>query len=228
MLFEHIKTGIGKIDEVLDGGIIKKSSVLFLGSKNSKKEITLMELLKNRIITGDALLYITTNKKPDIISTIFTNNKLDISEHGKKGMFKWIDAYSRSIGENAANSEKIMNVSNPQSLNELNTAINKFNKELGAKNPELIDIYDNVSISLIQQDSVLTKQFFHHLIGNIKNTATLFLLMDKDSHDKETIATLSLFCDYVFDFEKDKPSNKDAIKIKIHNAFTNEEKEILL
>ncbi|MCK5477036.1 MAG: hypothetical protein KAI55_03885, partial [Candidatus Aenigmarchaeota archaeon] len=223
MLFEHIKTDIDKIDKVLDGGIVKKSSVLFLGSKNSKKETILMELLKNRIKNKDALLYITTNKRPDVISTIFANNKIDISDYEKKGMFKWIDAYSKSIGENTTNSEKLMNVFNPQSLNELNVAINKFNKELGNKNPEIIDIYDNISISFIQQDLVLTKQFFHHIIGNAKKNATLFLLMDKDSHDKETIAIISLFCDYVFDFEKESQNNKDAIKIKIYNAFTNEE-----
>lgn len=229
MQFEFVKTYIDKIDKELSGGIVKKSSVLFLGSKNSKKEIILMKILENRLKNGDAVLYVTTNNKPDMINMIFANNNINIDEYEQKNMFKWIDAYSKSIGETVADTDNVVNVSDPQSLNEINITINKSNENLWNVTPELINVYDNVSVSLIQKNPVLTKRFFHHLIGNIKkNNATLFLLMDKDAQDKETVALMSLFCDYVFEFEKYNENKKDEIKLTVNDIYANTEKEIII
>ena len=229
MQFEFVKTYIDKIDKELGGGIVKKSSVLFLGSKNSKKEIILMKILENRLKNGDAVLYITTNNKPDMINMIFANNNINIDEYEQKNMFNWIDAYSKSVGETVTDTEQVVNVSDPQALNEINISINKSNENLWNITPELINVYDNISVSLVQKDPVLTKRFFHHLIGNIKkNNATLFLLMDKDAHDSQTIAMMSLFCDYVFEFEKYNETKKDEIKLTVNDIYTNSEKEIII
>ncbi|MCK5040405.1 MAG: hypothetical protein KAR87_05550 [Candidatus Aenigmarchaeota archaeon] len=229
MQFEFVKTYIDKIDKELGGGIVKKSSVLFLGSKNSKKEIILMKILENRLKNGDAVLYITTNNKPDMINMIFANNNINIDEYEQKNMFNWIDAYSKSVGETVTDTERVVNVSNPQALNEINISINKSNENLWNITPELINVYDNISVSLVQKDPVLTKRFFHHLIGNIKkNNATLFLIMDKDAQDKETVALMSLFCDYVFEFEKYNENKKDEIKLTVNDIYTNTQKEIII
>ena len=229
MQFEFVKTYIDKIDKELGGGIVKKSSVLFLGSKNSKKEIILMKILENRLKNGDAVLYITTNNKPEMINMIFANNNINIDKYEEKDMFKWIDAYSKSIGETVADTERVVNVSDPQALNEINISINKSNENLWNITPELINVYDNISVSLVQKDPVLTKRFFHHLIGNIKkNNATLFLIMDKDAQDKETVALMSLFCDYVFEFEKYNENKKDEIKLTVNDIYTNTQKEIII
>lgn len=121
-----LKTGIEKLDEILDGGMDSGSVVLIISDTLVDKASFAQHILSQRILDGDKGIYITTTKIPkQILKNMY--------EHGFEfSNIEFIDCisftYERESEAKYIVKEKIINVEN--SWNELNNIFIKTMNEI--------------------------------------------------------------------------------------------------
>lgn len=148
-----LKTGIAKLDQLLDGGIKKNSSVLFCSTPGVENLQFAQQILHNQLKNGGHGLYFVDNKKPSAVRFMLKNYDWDVEPYEKKGVFSFFDCYSGLISQP---SKERFFVENPLDLKEIDrkllVALNKL------KNNHSILIFDCLSTLLDEnksQDEVL-------------------------------------------------------------------------
>ena len=90
----NLKTGIPKLDELLEGGIAQNKSILFYSTPGVESLPFALQLLYTRLQQGDHVLYVVNNKKPGAIRFMLEDYGWDITKFEKNKQFAFFDAYS--------------------------------------------------------------------------------------------------------------------------------------
>jgi len=103
-----LKTGIEKLDELLDGGMEQYSSTLIFSNPLVDKSTFVQHICSVRVLEGDKIIYVTSLKRADDI-------KRNLKEHGwDEKDFIFIDCIARTIEKpttaNYVLEEKLTNV----------------------------------------------------------------------------------------------------------------------
>ncbi len=135
-----LKTGIPKLDELLEGGIAQNKSILFYSTPGVENIPFALQLLYNRLQQGDHVLYLVNNKKPGVVRFMLEDYGWDISKFEKNKQFAFFDAYSGLLGLKSAERFSIKNITD---VEEIKKELTKALKEL--KNKNTIVIFDSLS-----------------------------------------------------------------------------------
>lgn len=168
-----MKTGIPKLDEILDGGIKEKSSVLFCSDPGVANQAFAQQLMFNCLQEGHKGLYFTNNKPPLIIKKVLQEYGWDTERFEKTKQLFFIDAFSNLSGQ--ASSETFI-VNDPTKLEKIQeTLLSAFQK---LKHKNMCLVFDSLS-SFIDLNGD-EKKIFDHLKKLLKeaqknNITPLFL-----------------------------------------------------
>ena len=110
-----LKTGIPKLDELLNGGIKQNKSILFYSSPGVENLPFAHQLLSNRLQNGDHVLYLVNNKKPDAVRFMMENHGWNISKFEKNKQLAFLDAYSGLLGLKSKERFSVENISSIRS-----------------------------------------------------------------------------------------------------------------
>ena len=136
----NLKTGIPKLDELLNGGIAANKSILFYSTPGVENLPFAYQLLYNRLQQGDHVLYLVNNKKPDAVRFMLKNYDWDISKFEKNKQFAFFDAYSGLLG---LKSKERFSVKNFADIEEIKKELIRALKILKNKNTTII--FDSLS-----------------------------------------------------------------------------------
>jgi len=135
-----LKTGIPKLDELLEGGIAKNKSILFYATPGVENIPFALQLLYNRLQQGDHVLYFVNNKKPDAVRFMLKNYDWSISQFEKNKQFCFLDAYSGLLGLESKERFSMKDIANSKGVRkELIKAITKV------KTKNTLVVFDSLS-----------------------------------------------------------------------------------
>jgi len=193
-----LKTGIPKLDELLDGGIEEKKSILFYTTPGVENIPFAFQLLYNRLQQGDNAIYLVNTKKPDAVRFMLANYGWDVSEFEKKGKFAFFDAYSGLLG---LNSKERFSVKNTSSIEEIKKELTKAMGEL--KNNNTILVFDSLSNLLdLCGTPESTLACLKNCMPDIqKSNATPIFLFTAWAYDKDILNQIRTFFECVIDLK---------------------------
>lgn len=207
----NLKTGIPKLDELLDGGIGKNKSILFYSTPGVENLPFAYQLLYNRLQQGDHVLYLVNNKKPEAVRFMLKNYDWDISEFEKNKQFAFLDAYSGLMG---LKSKEKFSVKNPSKIEGIKEELAKALTKL--KNSNTTVIFDSLS-SIIDMcgTPVEILSCLKKCMPDIqKLNATPVFLFTAWAYDKDILTQIRAFFDCVIDLKAIER------KVILRNYFT--------
>ncbi|MFP4424268.1 MAG: ATPase domain-containing protein [Candidatus Woesearchaeota archaeon] len=157
------KTGIPKLDEFLDGGLIPGTATIFWTQPGVSNAPFCYQLINSILSENHNVIYVVQTKRPDTIEQEITDAGWDVKKHKEEGNFKFIDAYSAIV--NTESTEKLV-VGNPKDIKEFSNVIENHLSQ----NEKCVVIFD--SLSTLVNDS------FKDLLTEMKKWKDLFLRHD--------------------------------------------------
>ena len=115
-----MKTGISKLDYLLDGGIKEKSSVLFCAEPGIPNEEFAQQLLFTNLEAGREGLYFVDNKSPFIIKKVLNEYGWSPEKYEKSNQLFFIDDFSGLFSHSSK--EKFI-ISDPKNFNKIETLL---------------------------------------------------------------------------------------------------------
>lgn len=186
-----MKTGIARLDNLLDGGIREKSSVLFCADPGVINQAFAQQLLFTCLQEGHKGLYFTNNKSPPIIKKLLKEYGWNPDKFEKSKKLHFIDDFSALSSQT---SHESFVVNDPTNLDQIQTTL--FSAFQKLKNKNMTFIFDSVS-SLVDLRGT-DKKIINHLKEWIKeaqknNITPLFLFTQWPYGDKFIKDLRSLF-----------------------------------
>ena len=97
-LEKYAPTGISKLDQILGGGLRRRSSLVVEGPKGIGKTTLAIQIQKAALMRGESGLYITYSETPVEIVHHYIRMGFPIREYIKKGKFRILDNFSAIAG----------------------------------------------------------------------------------------------------------------------------------
>ena len=88
---ERIKTGIPGLDKLVDGGLVKGSSVLISGGAGVGKTIFCLQYIWEGLQKGESCIYITLEETPKDLRQDALTFGWNFEEYEEKGKFKFVE-----------------------------------------------------------------------------------------------------------------------------------------
>ena len=88
---ERIKSGIPGLDKLIDGGLVKGSSVLISGGTGTGKTVFCLQCLWEGLRNGESCVYITLEETAEELRQDALVFGWDFKEYEKKGKFKFVE-----------------------------------------------------------------------------------------------------------------------------------------
>lgn len=189
-----MKTGIQKLDEVLDGGLQEKTSILLLGAPKSGKTTFGMQFLFEGLKSSEYGLCIITNNFPE--NFVKDLNKFGEVEHIlQNGLLRFVDCYSVHVGVPKESTVFIIRVNGPTALNEINIAVSEILKSIPSeKNVRLV--LDSISTLLLYNNPNVVLEFVQVISGKCKTCKSNSLFIAEEGmHDEKYITSLNALLD---------------------------------
>ncbi len=212
MQVQRARTNIALIDNALEGGLPRRSTILLFGPTTIQKGLIGAQILFARLKAGDTGLFISTEKSPESLKNRWADFGWDFNSFETSGYLKYVDAYTKSIGHSAIDSDIVGYAENPQSLNEISIAITELNEALWNVNPDVINVFDSGSTALMQKNSMTSVNHLIALMNKIKETGAIFILtMEENMQDEKILTRVRHSVDVIIDFWEE--NKKTMIKI---------------
>jgi uncharacterized protein len=141
---DKMPTGIRIIDQLLEGGIQRGSSVLIRTNPLSDPSIVAIQLLWNRLKDGDIGVYFVSNKSAMSVIEESVSSGMSLAEYKQQNRLFFIDGYSALFGLKSEEAYAVDNISDHAEV------INAITKALYdcCKKGKVFLIYDSLNTSI--------------------------------------------------------------------------------
>ncbi|MCS4541832.1 MAG: thioredoxin family protein [Euryarchaeota archaeon] len=95
---ERVKTGVSRLDDLIEGGIPKGASILVVGDLGVGKSIFCQQIIYARLKQGDPCIYIALDEPPLQIRKNMERFGWNVSSFEAENQFRFIDAFSWRTG----------------------------------------------------------------------------------------------------------------------------------
>jgi len=191
-----LKTGIPKIDEILNGGLEENKNILFYSVPGVENLQFSQQLLYTRLCEGNHGLYFVNNKKPAIVRHMMKSYDWDVARFERKGTFAFIDCYSGLMGINSKEKFYIKDTTNLRQISsEISKALNKM------KNNNLFVVFDSLS-SLIDLCGNKAIEYLERLLTHKNRFNVNFVFMFTEwPYEKSTLSEIRSIFDCIVDLK---------------------------
>jgi len=205
-----IKTGLGKLDSLLKGGLPDKSSILLFGAPKCGKTLFGMHFLFEGLSKDEYGIFIVTNDFPE--ETVKKLEKLGrIDKILERELIKFVDCYSVHAGVEKENTAFIIRVNGPTALTEIGIAFSDIVKKI-PKSSKIRVVLDSVSTLMLYNPPNQIASFVQHLNGKIKaSNASSIFIVEEGMHDEKDVTTLNSLLDVMIHLKREK--NKNLIEV---------------
>ena len=131
-----LKTGVTLLDDMLKGGLETGATTLVTSKPFTEATPLAYQIAYRWLNTGYPVIYLTNNKRPDIIMEDVKRYGWDLAKFKDEGMLVFVDAYTGFMG---IKSKERYAVLNPYNLDEIDGTLLKAINDVGKKSLIVID-----------------------------------------------------------------------------------------
>ena len=192
-----VKSGVRRLDDLLYGGFPLGTQILLNGAAHTGKDVLARLFSVEGLRLGVPSIWIVTDKtytqvREDLLGLFPT-----LPDAEKKGMLRFVDLYSRSVGATgAASGVRLLNSTDKTVLEQLAQVVNGFAEELKDAFHSYRLIFESVSTLTAYLDSTSTFRFLQPFVGRRKiDQAVAYYVLDSGMHSESDLETLEHMVD---------------------------------
>jgi KaiC/GvpD/RAD55 family RecA-like ATPase len=205
-----LPTGIGKLDDVLGGGLLSGHYIV-TGEPGSGYEIITRQILFNALKQGKNGIYIAIDSSPRRIRKEMNYFGWDLKQFEGKGKFRFVDCSIYWLGLEES-SEKF-SIKNLKNIADLRSVVIMARDEVGGGGVGITETFSTL-VNHIGFDRALT--FFNFLQTRQEQLGLYGLtMMISDSLPKEHVASFSGIADGIIDMRIEKSGDASERRMRI-------------
>lgn len=198
---EKVKTGTGRLDDLMLGGVPFGSSILVYGPPFTGKEVVINAFIAEGLKKGIPCIWVITDKLPSEIREEMMFIISGYEEYEKMGLVKYVDAYSKSIGE-VKLEPNISYIDEPTDFPGILRAVDTVAKELCVKHKYYRLGFRSVSTLIAYLESQAAFKNLQPFIGRRKRErAVAMYSIEKGMHSDQDIQMIGSIMDGAFEFK---------------------------
>ena len=192
-----VKSGIRRLDDLLYGGFPVGSQVLVNGPAHTGKDVLARLFSAEGLRLGCPSIWVVTDKTYTQVRDDLAGLFPGFAESEKKGMIRYADLYSRSVGgAQAATGVRFLSSTDKNLLDQLAETVNAYAEELKEKFSTYRLIFESVSTVTAYLDTAATFRFLQPFVGRRKlDGAVGYYMLDSGMHSDSDLQTLEHMVD---------------------------------
>lgn len=209
---EKIKTGTPRLDDLLYGGFPIGANILLYGPAFVGKEVMINSFIAEGLKKGIPGIWVLTDKSVAQIREEMLFVLPTYEEYEEKGLVKYVDAYSKSMGE-GGNEENTIYIEQTTDTDAILKAVDKFTSEFKKKSPYYRLAFVSVSTLIAYLDPGTTFKFLQPFVGKRKRDRSVALYsIEKGMHSETDISMLGHLMDGTIEFKTENLRNFLAVR----------------
>ena len=198
---EKVKTGNPRLDDLLFGGIPFGSNVLVYGQAFIGKEVVTNQFVAEGLKKGIPAIWVITDKTPSDIREEMEFVVSGYQEYEKLDLVRYIDAYSKSMGEEA-DDPYTSYIEQPTDHEGILKSVDEIAKELKKKYKYYRLAFRSISTLIAYLDSNIAFRFLQPFAGRRKrDKAVSMYIIEKGMHSETDIQMLGSIMDGAVEFK---------------------------
>jgi len=209
---EKVKTGTPRLDDLLLGGIPFGSNVLIYGPPFTGKEVLVNAFIAEGLKKGIPALWIITEKSPREIREEMIFVVSGYEEYEKMGLVRYVDAYSRSMGDESQDPYTEY-IESPTDYESIQKAIENAAKAFKEKHEYYRVAFRSISTLIAYLDPGTAFRFLSPVVGRRKrDRAVAMYTIEKGVHGEQEIQMIGSVMDGMIEFKVENLNTFLAIK----------------
>jgi len=198
---EKVKTGTTRLDDLLLGGIPFGSNVMIYGPPFAGKEVLVDTFVAEGLKKGIPAMWIITEKSPKEIREEMVFVVPGYEEYEKRGLVRYIDSYSRSMGDESQDPYTDY-VESPTDYESVQKAVEKVAKEFKKDHEYYRVAFRSISTMIAYLDPNTAFRFLSPIAGRRKrDRAVGMYTIEKGVHGDQEIQMLGSLMDGMIEFK---------------------------
>jgi KaiC/GvpD/RAD55 family RecA-like ATPase len=198
---EKVKTGNPRLDDLLFGGIPFGSNVLVYGQAFIGKEVVISQFVAEGLKKGIPAIWVITDKTPTDIREEMEFVVSGYQEYEKLDLVRYVDAYSKSMGEEAEDPYTTY-IDQPTDHEGLLKAVDNLTKELKKKHKYYRLAFRSISTLIAYLDTNIAFRFLQPFAGRRKRDKGVSMyIIEKGMHSETDIQMLGSIMDGAVEFK---------------------------
>ena len=198
---EKVKTGTGRLDDLLMGGLPFGTNVLVYGPPFMGKEVLVNNFVFEGLAKGIPVVWVVTDKTPHEIRDEMKFVKSGFEEYEKLGLVTFVDSYSRSMGD-TSNDANVIYVDAPTDFQGIQNGVEEATKRALEKHKYYRFVFRSISTMIAYLDSATAFRFLNPIAGRRKrDKAVSMYLIEKGMHGDQEIQMVGSLMDGMVDFK---------------------------
>ena len=209
---EKVKTGTSRLDDLLLGGIPFGSNVLIYGPPFTGKEVLMNSFIADGLKKGVPAIWVITEKSPKEIREEMMFVISGYEEYEKRGLVRYIDTYSRSMGDESQDPYTEY-IESPTDYESIQRAVETAAKEFKSKNEYYRLAFRSISTLIAYLDPNTAFRFLSPVVGRRKrDKAVSMYTIEKGVHGEQEIQMLGSLMDGMVEFKVENLNTFMSIK----------------
>jgi KaiC/GvpD/RAD55 family RecA-like ATPase len=209
---EKVKTGAARLDDLLLGGMPFGANVLVYGPPFTGKEVLLNTFIAEGLKKGVPALWITTEKSPSEIREEMTFVVSGYEEYEKLGLVRYVDAYSRSMGDETQDPYTEY-IESPTDYESIQKAIENATRGFTEKHEYYRVGFRSISTLIAYLDPGTAFRFLGPVVGRRKrDKAVAMYTIEKGVHGEQEIQMIGSLMDGMIEFKVENLNTFLAIR----------------
>jgi KaiC/GvpD/RAD55 family RecA-like ATPase len=198
---EKVKTGNPRLDDLLFGGIPFGSNVLVYGQAFIGKEVVTSQFIAEGLKKGIPCIWVITDKTSADIREEMEFVVSGYQEYEKLDLVRYVDAYSKSMGEESGDSYTTY-IDEPTDHEGILKGVDKIAKEHMKKHKYYRLAFRSISTLIAYLDSNIAFRFLQPFAGRRKrDKAVSMFIIEKGMHSETDIQMLGSIMDGAVEFK---------------------------
>ncbi|MGP8109981.1 MAG: ATPase domain-containing protein [Thermoplasmata archaeon] len=192
-----VRSGVRRLDDLLFGGFAAGTQILLNGPAHTGKDVLARLFSTEGLRVGIPSLWVVTDKSygqvRDDLATLYPG----LADAEKKGMLRFVDLYSLSVGSSApVPGVRFLSSTGKAVLDQLAQSVNGFGEELKSKFSTYRLIFESVSTITAYLDTASTFRFLQPFVGRRKlDGAVGYYVLESGMHSESDLETLEHMVD---------------------------------
>jgi KaiC/GvpD/RAD55 family RecA-like ATPase len=209
---EKVKTGTARLDDLLLGGMPFGANVLVYGPPFTGKEVLLNVFIAEGLKKGIPAIWILTEKSPKDVREEMTFVVSGYEEYEKLGLVRYVDAYSRSMGDDSQDPYAEY-VESPTDYESIQRAVETAAKPMREKHPYYRVGFRSISTLIAYLDPGTAFRFLSPVVGRRKrDKAVAMYTIEKGVHGEQEIQMIGSLMDGMIEFKVENLNTFLAIR----------------
>jgi KaiC/GvpD/RAD55 family RecA-like ATPase len=206
---KKVRTGVRRLDDLLFGGIPIGSQLLVNGPAHTGKDVLARAFMTEGLRNGAGAIWVLTDKTYQTVREEATGFLPNYFELEQKGLVKYIDLYSRSLGLTEGERNAVLfSMTDKGAMEGLTAKVNEFAQEFRQKGIQYRLVFESVSTITAYLDTAATFRFLQPFVGRRKvDGAAAYYLIETGMHSEADTRTLEHMMDGTIALKIDQLKN---------------------